>query len=90
MRCEVLMSMGFMILVHIKLGPEEDLLELTGKPDFPLSKEDLPEKGGCGHNKTTFVVTSAFNNQLESATLGKSEQVRVHNSVVLTVVLTSR
>lgn len=78
-----------MILVHIKLGPEEDLLELTGKPDFPLSKEDLLEKGGCGH-KTTFVVASTLNNQLQSAALGKSGQARVHSSVVLTVVLTSR
>lgn len=84
------MSMGFMILVHIKLGPGEDLLELAGKPDFPLSKEDLLEKGGCGHNKTTFVVASTLNNQLQSAALGKSGQVRVHSSVVLTVVLTSR
>lgn len=46
MGCAVLMSMDFMILVHIKRGPEEDLLELTGKPDFPLSKEDLLEKVG--------------------------------------------
>lgn len=87
---KVLMSVGFMILVHIKLGPEEDLLELTGKPYFPLSKKDLLEKSGCGHNKTTFVVASTLNNQLQSAALEKSGQVRVHSSVVLTVVLTSR